>query len=398
MGMQLWNDWNTGLLEYERTYADGKTFDFLVMRTEDLLNPEKKFKSLIQLANFVGSPKTVEELCCLSRQAIVDMGKSSSSRGRFGGRFKAYLDRSYSDLDLKSRIQMRANGIPSQEQFKALLQRNRNSNYAVDSPMHKHHEGRSGRNAAQQRDRKTRYKHLGALLADRLSKRHRQMKGTHGHRRLTEDALLEKKPGERDLSHLSMRSSRKDTHKLKDLPFQARRAAFDRLKAMHQRSSEHGDENQSEHLSEKLKHLNELGLHVKEGVDGLHAKVDSKHAAHIGELAAMEKASSERNSNTGVEVSAGSGSTGRQTNRFRKKGENPKDVVKRYGKWVELLKDKPEVSQKLHEEGAQGLIDFGYEPARRFQDFADVSDFRCDARVQCDDVAEEAKEAEEKAH
>lgn len=61
--MQLWNDWNSQVLEWERRNADGRTFDFLVIRTEDLLSPETKFENLVKLADFVGSPRTVNELC-----------------------------------------------------------------------------------------------------------------------------------------------------------------------------------------------------------------------------------------------------------------------------------------------------------------------------------------------
>jgi hypothetical protein len=38
-------------------------------------------------------------------------------------------------------------------------------------------------------------------------------------------------------------------------------------------------------------------------------------------------------------------------------------------------------------------MDFGYEPALRFQDIPDESDFWCDASVQCDDVEEKEAEA-----
>ena len=71
--MQLWNDWNRQVWDWERRNADGINFDFLVMRTEDLLSPETKFESLIKLADFVGSPLTTNDLCCLSRQAVVDL-------------------------------------------------------------------------------------------------------------------------------------------------------------------------------------------------------------------------------------------------------------------------------------------------------------------------------------
>mmetsp|Transcript_6606 Transcript_6606/g.15912 ORF Transcript_6606/g.15912 Transcript_6606/m.15912 type:complete len:168 (+) Transcript_6606:417-920(+) len=41
--MQLWSDWNADLFDWERRNADGSTFDFLVLRLEDLLDPEQRY-------------------------------------------------------------------------------------------------------------------------------------------------------------------------------------------------------------------------------------------------------------------------------------------------------------------------------------------------------------------
>lgn len=84
MGVQLWNDWNVETLEWEQHHSDGDSFDYLVMRAEDLLDPIKKFDSLVQLADFVGSQKTTNELCCMSQQALVDMGQSGHPGTRTG--------------------------------------------------------------------------------------------------------------------------------------------------------------------------------------------------------------------------------------------------------------------------------------------------------------------------
>ena len=83
LAMHLWNDWNTQLLEWEKAHAADKDFDFLVVRSEDLLDPEKKFESLVRMAKFVGSSMTREELCCLSRESAIDMGQSINSRAVF---------------------------------------------------------------------------------------------------------------------------------------------------------------------------------------------------------------------------------------------------------------------------------------------------------------------------
>jgi len=84
LAMQLWNDWNIGAYEWEKQEAlSNEKFDFLVMRSEDLLNPNSKAGALKQLADFVGSAITDEELCCQSKYVTSDMGTSSAG-GKFG--------------------------------------------------------------------------------------------------------------------------------------------------------------------------------------------------------------------------------------------------------------------------------------------------------------------------
>lgn len=61
--MQLWNDWNTQALEWEQAHERGDDFDYIVLRSEDLINPETKFETLVRIADFVGSPMTREEIC-----------------------------------------------------------------------------------------------------------------------------------------------------------------------------------------------------------------------------------------------------------------------------------------------------------------------------------------------
>jgi hypothetical protein len=82
--LELWNDWSSQVYDYGKEHADGTTFDVLVMRSEDLL--EDTYNSLLKLADFVGSPKTPQELCCLSKRGIGDMGESGATgrKGHFG--------------------------------------------------------------------------------------------------------------------------------------------------------------------------------------------------------------------------------------------------------------------------------------------------------------------------
>ena len=80
--MQLWNDWNQKVYAYSLNEADGKSLDVLVVRAEDLI--ENPFETIMRLADFVGSPKPIHDICCLSQKQMEDLGKSGF--GLRGGR------------------------------------------------------------------------------------------------------------------------------------------------------------------------------------------------------------------------------------------------------------------------------------------------------------------------
>ena len=89
LAMHLWNDWNTQALGWEQSHSNDPDFDYLVMRSEDLLDPSRKFETLARLAAFVGSPKTLKELCCMSQEEDVDMGKSLVSTDVAAGDYRS---------------------------------------------------------------------------------------------------------------------------------------------------------------------------------------------------------------------------------------------------------------------------------------------------------------------
>ncbi len=62
------------MYDYGRRHADGRTFDVLVLRSEDLLDDPSA--TLLKLADFVGLSKSPKELCCLSRRKVKDFGSS----------------------------------------------------------------------------------------------------------------------------------------------------------------------------------------------------------------------------------------------------------------------------------------------------------------------------------
>jgi len=72
--MQLWSDWNADLLDWEKRHNDGSTFDFLVLRLEDLLDPNERYQQMSRVADFVGSVKSEQQICCLAKEGVKDMG------------------------------------------------------------------------------------------------------------------------------------------------------------------------------------------------------------------------------------------------------------------------------------------------------------------------------------
>ncbi|GAX18986.1 hypothetical protein FisN_8Hh207 [Fistulifera solaris] len=79
MAMQLWNDWNTQVYEFGTSHP---SIDYLPIKTEDLLNPVTRFEAIQQVAEFVGSPLSTAQLCCLSQKELHDMGKSMNFQGK----------------------------------------------------------------------------------------------------------------------------------------------------------------------------------------------------------------------------------------------------------------------------------------------------------------------------
>jgi hypothetical protein len=227
MGMQLWNDWNTGLLDYERTHADGRSFDFLVMRTEDLLNPETKFEALVQLADFVGSTYPLRKLCCISLRRMEDMTKKLK---RPTGWLRKKKSGTKSGFSRSSKNTIKGTGNP------------------------------------------------------------------HSGRRLTQ-----------------VRVANADT---------MNKTVTRNVKAKKRRAS---DEEHSIMIPEQQQHQRRRLW----------------------------------------------GWTRLENNIINTV------VANRYGKWVSLLQEKPDVSRRLHKEGAKGLAAFGYEPARSFQDEKKDLDYEC---------------------
>jgi len=97
--LQLWNDWNADLYDWERERVKSDPgFDFLVLRTEDLLDVDTKYKVLLEVGDFVGTIKTKTELCCMARKGVKDMG-SHTYNARDGKDVKARYGKWQAPLD-----------------------------------------------------------------------------------------------------------------------------------------------------------------------------------------------------------------------------------------------------------------------------------------------------------
>jgi len=242
LAMNLWNDWNTQALQWERTHSGDADFDSLVMRSEDLVDPSKKFEVLARLATFVGSPKTLDEICCISREEEIDMGQSLVSSEVAAG--------DYNQEDSGGFWAAHHNNL---HKFQGLRWRARRITSDGDKVTPSHDE---------------------AMMKDHPSFRHFH-----------------------DFFHGGFEMSR----------------------------------------SEEQEDIDHDGDHrrLSQQTDGSQAPSSKVHS--------------------------------------------------RYGKWRDLLKDKPEISALLHKHGSQGLQTFGYEPPSEFMnpDTWPVKDFVCDETVVC---------------
>lgn len=269
LAMNLWNDWNTQALEWEQAHASDPDFDYLVMRSEDFVDPTRKFETLARLAAFVGSPKTMEELCCMSREEEVDMGTSLVS----------------SDVA------------------------------------------------------------AGDYNADNIRDLWRQRIGSH----------------QRASPRVRRRYTTSDGGKV----------ASDGSKIAWDGSKVKGDGRA--HLHSFYHEFFHGGLLSD---DDTNDDTTDEHERHFA-YTSFGRARLENHRRLSQETSTSQGSSN--------------NVHSRYGKWRELLKDKPDLAALLHKEGAKGLATFGYEPeSSSFMDpprtlTVAVKDFSCDESVICEE-------------
>ena len=363
--IQLWNDWNQQLYRWEQDHHnDG--FDFLVMRTEDLLNPSTKGEALQQLADFVGSSLSDPELCCLGRNTIKDMGQSHklgagdhgqnkplsrSTRGWTAnvGRFVKSLGLEGTDKAFNEVMTLAAEGLEG-GQRDTLQQLKRAKMLAAERQRRQKEETGSVRGWKDRR---------GALRkvieARRKEKQGSKWGGEHGQQKMMANEhqarggignaakdydrmsrrklLLERQPGQRDRG-----SERARAHAQRQL---------NRLEERKKLAVAQNDQLLVGVLTDKI-HYFQTSL---DRLDGYHDKDKDE------------------------------GSNG---NAEEKSEKAVTSVHQRYGKWVEALRDKPDLSSRLHMEGGESLARFGYEPNRRFMDIPDKP-LVCPADLVCEE-------------
>jgi len=75
--VRLWSDWNVQLLDWGTKHGDGERFDYMAVRTDDLIRAEARFAAIRQIRDFVGSTKSDQEICCIAMESNKDLGSHS---------------------------------------------------------------------------------------------------------------------------------------------------------------------------------------------------------------------------------------------------------------------------------------------------------------------------------
>ena len=319
--LELWNVWNSQVYDYGKEHADGTHFDVLVMRSEDLL--DDTYSSLLKLADFVGSPKTPQELCCLSRRGLEDMGES----GTTGGKERFELD---VDTSIFASIKNRFQNISHVAQRKLGKPR-------MVSAAHK----------------------VNAFAEDGLAQLPVDI-GAEGQFVDQGDAIWNEKGGIKldQAGHMEDKSQ----------------------EVIHNRrlmeAVEENDDKIPIDLTKKMQ-VPDKSSHSLVNPYLSHEELrQSFHHKPLPALAHMEQYQSLTESRRQKKLQASS------LRGPQKRDAAGGEVKKRYGKWVEALESYPELSQILHAKGATALRMFGYEPQQRFMD-VQKPPFNCNSRVVC---------------
>jgi hypothetical protein len=322
--MQLWNDWNLQVNKWGIRNPD--QVDYLLMRSEDLLDPEKRFECLQRLAEFVGSTLSIDELCCMSDK-VVDFGKSTVIEdtaqipkfvsggqrwGQMGGNMAPPV------FEITSLRNIRQNEVASE--FTALEHRTQDR------------EDKLRKRESEMNEREASLKKYEQSLKQRSAKLHEQ------------DEIQDSAQG-------ASNSSRKEAVEHRRLLSEAKMVPTMFLRqheAWKRETNLVAGLPASELDYPKVQSLISGGASLKEryfaNEEALKSQISIEEILQI--IKHLEKLAAEIRRNPQI--------------------DNHSDINKRYGRWRTFLENRTELSKHLHEEGMEGLRFFGYRPREAF--------------------------------
>jgi hypothetical protein len=318
--MQLWNDWNLQVNEWGTHNPD--QVDYLLMRSEDLLDPEKRFECLQRLAEFVGSTVSIDKLCCISDK-IVDFGKSvrvesAAQIPKFANGGQRWRERMMAPPVLG--VHHRSREMAVTNEFTAL-------EYQIQEK-----EELLRKRESEMNEREASLKKYEQSLKQRSAKLHEQ------------DGLQDSAQGASNSSKKEVIEHRRRLLEAKMVPtmflrhYEAWKRETDLVAGL---PASELDYPKVQSLMSGGSSLKELYIANREALESQMSIVElTQIIAHLKKLAA------------GI----------RQNPQI----DNQSDVNKRYGRWKTFLENRTELSKHLHEEGIGGLRFFGYEPREAF--------------------------------
>lgn len=105
--IRLWSDWNSDVHEWcEREANRNQNFDFLVVKLEDFVDPRTRYAVVEKVADFVGSPLSPEERCCVSKKGQHDLGSHSHTGLSLSQRYGKWRGKVDGKPELKEELEM----------------------------------------------------------------------------------------------------------------------------------------------------------------------------------------------------------------------------------------------------------------------------------------------------
>ena len=413
MAMQLWNDWNLQVQEWAHRRLAMPTnsgFDYMVLRTEDLMHPSTRFTMIRQLADFVGSSQPMAQLCCLSHETIQDLGQSGI------GVTKPF--KIWDSLGLARPMPPPPPPSPSWwEQLSLWLK----TEFGV-SPTSKSSFGQGAMGGAsravppefvaarrQRQERPVQSNHKDGEAVELPDVWGIQQEADQFSQRLsgTRPDLFGQLQHQRDLvrrhhhlgrqrqlalqQHQAMLEEDASADPPRGNPAAVEEEGYWEDKEEEQAPHKEEDEERFPHGSAQRKPWHTAHKppppivvvdHVK--YDTMLERIPQTQPQRPHQLLSWRHHPEQQQQQQQLQP-RDMLHRHHPNRRVVVERESPEQVRKRYGKWRHALKDQPQLLQVLQQEGAQALARFGYEPRRRFSDFPPNNDCHSPP-VQCHPV------------